>query len=132
MKRSDLIWNKVIIEEREDIPEDIKDYITELHKIIRRVDDLAIELIESGLSEGFTGAEIEQAVIDALYECFDRGEDLGMKDLSGAVESTVPLSVTMSEKIKALREWSRNRARPASSGGEKSNKQNSGRRKIAA
>ena len=60
--------------------------------------------------------------------------ELGMKDLAEAVGNAVPLSVTMSEKIKALREWSRNRARPASGGGagEKTKRKNGDRRKIAA
>ncbi len=82
------------------------------------------------ITEGFTGAEIEQAVIDALYECFDAGCDLGMKNLNEAVERTVPLAVTMSEKIRALREWSRNRARPA--GGEKEKPREKAGRRIAA
>jgi SpoVK/Ycf46/Vps4 family AAA+-type ATPase len=65
------------------------------------------------LSEGFTGAEIEQVVVDALYDAYDAGRDLDTAGVIAAVQRTVPLSVTMSEQVGALRQWARNRARPA-------------------
>jgi SpoVK/Ycf46/Vps4 family AAA+-type ATPase len=64
--------------------------------------------------EGFSGAEIEQALIDALYDAFDRGRPLTTDDLLGALAATVPLSRTMPEAIAALRQWARDKARPAS------------------
>ncbi|MDX9981980.1 MAG: AAA family ATPase [Lentisphaeria bacterium] len=66
------------------------------------------------LSDGFTGAEIEQAVSDALFDCFDRGNELDTQSLIRAIGHTVPLSVTMGEEIKRLRQWATNRARRAS------------------
>jgi len=79
------------------------------------------------LSEGFTGSEIEQAISDALFDCFDRGADLDTEAVVRAIEGTVPLSVTMAEDIKRLRQWASNRARRAS---PKPN--NNGPRRVAA
>jgi len=58
------------------------------------------------LSEGFTGSEIEQAVTDALYDCFDQGKELDTGSIVRAIDGTVPLSITMAEQIKRLRLWS--------------------------
>jgi len=66
-------------------------------------------------SEGHTGAEIEQAVIDALYRAFADGREPGMVDLSLALEESVPLSKLMSEQIGALRKWAVGRCRFATS-----------------
>ena len=46
-------------------------------------------------SDGFSGSEIEQAVISALYDAFDLGRDLKTGDMQQAVGETVPLSRTM-------------------------------------
>jgi hypothetical protein len=67
------------------------------------------------LSEGFTGSEIQQAVTDALYDCFDQGKELDTGSIVRAIDGTVPLSITMAEQIKRLRQWAGNRARRASS-----------------
>ncbi len=48
-----------------------------------------------------------------LYEAFYAGRDLSEKDLVTAIKDTVPLSVTMREKVEAIREWGRTRARGA-------------------
>lgn len=66
-------------------------------------------------SEGMTGAEIEQAVIDALYAAFAANREPGMLDLSKALSETVPLAKLMAEQIKALRTWSAGRCRGATS-----------------
>ena len=64
-------------------------------------------------SDGFTGAEIEQAFIDALYRAFSEKREPGTLDCSMALGDTVPLSRLMSEQITALRSWSKGRARLA-------------------
>jgi len=69
-------------------------------------------------SDGFTGSEIEQAVIDALYDAFDAGDDLGTTAIIEAIQRTVPLSVTMAEGTNAMRQWAKHRARDASGDGE--------------
>jgi hypothetical protein len=69
-------------------------------------------------SEGMTGAEIEQAVVSALFDEYDRSGKAGVLATEGIVHSlgeTVPLSRTMKEKIAALRNWCKTRARAASS-----------------
>lgn len=63
---------------------------------------------------GFSGAEIEQAVIDGLYDAFDENRPLTTDDILQSFETTVPLSITMAENVQALRKWSLTRARPAS------------------
>jgi ATP-dependent 26S proteasome regulatory subunit len=65
-------------------------------------------------SEGYSGAEVEQAVISALYDAFDQGMDLTTEGLLTSLEETVPLSQTMQEEITSMREWAKTRARFAS------------------
>ena len=64
---------------------------------------------------GYSGAEIEQVVISALYDAFDAGREITTEDILKNIRSSVPLSRTMSEQIEELREWARTRARNASS-----------------
>jgi SpoVK/Ycf46/Vps4 family AAA+-type ATPase len=66
-------------------------------------------------SEGLTGAEIEQAFIDALYQAFAEGKEPTTLTCSLVLAELVPLSRLMSEQLKALREWARGRARLATS-----------------
>jgi len=65
-------------------------------------------------SDGLSGAEIEQAIIAGLYEAFDQNRLLAMSDLLDVLQDTVPLSQMMREQLNRLREWARQRARPAS------------------
>ena len=67
-------------------------------------------------SEGFSGSEIEQAVISALYDAYDEERDLEPRDLLKALKETVPLSRTMNEQIQTMRQWASVRARRASKG----------------
>ena len=62
------------------------------------------------LTEGFIGAEIEQAVISALCEAFFEQRPLEFSDLEKIIRTTVPLSTTQKEQIVALREWANIRA----------------------
>ncbi len=64
-------------------------------------------------SDGFSGAEIEQAVLSALHEAFAARNELTTALLIAALESSPPISVTMAERIDALRVWSRGRCAPA-------------------
>ncbi len=63
----------------------------------------------------YSGAELEQAVIAALYDAFDTGSDLSSEGLLTTLKDIVPLAITMREQIEAMREWARTRARPAAS-----------------
>ncbi len=65
-------------------------------------------------TENFSGAEIEQIVVDALITAYSKKLQLTQKIVEEVVRRSVPLSVTYEENIKELRIWSRNRARNAS------------------
>ena len=71
-------------------------------------DTLLAELAE--LSEGYAGAEIEQAVVGGLFDAFSERRPLRRDDLVQAVLSMVPLSVTQAERIDAIRAWADARA----------------------
>ncbi|MGF9729303.1 AAA family ATPase [Bacillus licheniformis] len=62
------------------------------------------------LTESFIGAEIEQVVISALFEAFSENRSLTVEDLEKVIKQTVPLAVTQSEQILAIREWASLRA----------------------
>jgi len=68
----------------------------------------------SKVSSGFSGAEIEQAVISGMFDAFDDDAELGTEHILQAIYDTVPLSVTMKEGIEHLRKWASTRAIPAS------------------
>ena len=63
--------------------------------------------------EGFSGAEIEQALVAAMYDSFAQDREVTQLDIIAAMRATQPLSKTMSEQVTALREWASQRARPA-------------------
>ena len=65
-------------------------------------------------SEGFVGAELAQAVIEAQIDAFSDGVDFSAGHLESAIDATKPLSVTMAEQIASVRAWATQRARPAS------------------
>ncbi len=63
--------------------------------------------------DGFSGAEIEQVLVAAMYEAFAQNREFTQLDILAAAKSTQPLSRTMTEQVTALREWAQQRARPA-------------------
>jgi SpoVK/Ycf46/Vps4 family AAA+-type ATPase len=65
----------------------------------------------------FSGAEIETAVVAALYDAFDAGNELTSDRILNSVGEIVPLAVTMREVIESMRDWARTRARSASARG---------------
>jgi hypothetical protein len=66
-------------------------------------------------SEGYSGAELEQVVTSALIDAFGEGRLVNDEDLERCRRVTVPLSVTMEEKIFQLRQWAESRCRRATS-----------------
>ena len=64
-------------------------------------------------SEGLSGAEIEQAVVAALYTAFARRALLSTEHILEEIKATKPLSVTRAEEVESLREWAKGRAVPA-------------------
>jgi AAA+ superfamily predicted ATPase len=65
-------------------------------------------------AEAFSGAEIEQAMVSALYDAFAEGKELAQGHLERAVAESFPLATTMREEIERLRAWAKTRTRPAS------------------
>jgi SpoVK/Ycf46/Vps4 family AAA+-type ATPase len=66
-----------------------------------------IQLAEA--SEGFSGAEIEQAVVSALYAGQAQQQAVDQALLLRALQGTSPLSVVMAENLAALRHWAHGR-----------------------
>ncbi|MBL8047086.1 MAG: AAA family ATPase [Chthonomonas sp.] len=64
---------------------------------------------------GFSGAELEQVVIAALFTAFDAGRELQTDDLMAEGRTQVPLSRMMAEDIAELRQWASMRTRPSAS-----------------
>jgi AAA+ superfamily predicted ATPase len=65
-------------------------------------------------SLGYSGAELEGAVGEALFDAFAGGRELTTEDVEGALRATFPLSRTMRDEIQNLRRWAEARARLAS------------------
>ncbi|MFM7675867.1 MAG: AAA family ATPase, partial [Synechococcus sp.] len=66
-------------------------------------------------TEGFSGAELEQTVIEAMHLAFGEQREFGEADLIAAASQVVPLSRTAREQLERLKQWaSAGRARPAS------------------
>jgi SpoVK/Ycf46/Vps4 family AAA+-type ATPase len=95
-----------------DLPdEEARKRILEIHLRKRRRDPAKFDVSELVThTRGFSGAELEQAVVSALYTSFSREEDLTTASLLEEIGLTKPLSVTMAERIAALREWAKDRA----------------------
>jgi AAA+ superfamily predicted ATPase len=66
-------------------------------------------------SKGFSGAEIEEVVQEALFLAYDRGEGVTDNDIQAAIGKAFPLSRTMRETIANMRSWAKNRTVSASS-----------------
>ena len=61
----------------------------------------------------FSGAEIEQAVVAALFTCFAAKQPLSTDSILREIAATRPLAVTMAERVTQMRAWARERTRPA-------------------
>jgi SpoVK/Ycf46/Vps4 family AAA+-type ATPase len=92
--------------EREDV---FRIHLSKRNRDLSRFDLLQL----SKVADGFSGAEIEQALIAAMYDAFAQNREFTQLDIIAAVKATLPLSRTMSEQVTALRDWARQRARPA-------------------
>ena len=65
-------------------------------------------------TDGFSGAEIHEAVISGLYTAFNRGTDLIADYILSCVLNTVPLSKSRSEQLGVMEQWAQTNAVPAS------------------
>jgi hypothetical protein len=94
-----------------DLPDrDTRREILRIHLDKRSQDADSFDL--DGISEstdGFSGAEIEQVVVAALYTAFSERTDLSSAHIAHEVGATRPLSRMMAEKVESLRSWAEGR-----------------------
>jgi SpoVK/Ycf46/Vps4 family AAA+-type ATPase len=98
-----------------DLPnEEARRAILEIHLRKRHKDPAAFDLaLIVNRTDGFSGAELEQAVVSALYTVFADKKELTTDAILAEVAATRPLAQTMSERITALREWGKGHTVPA-------------------
>lgn len=94
-----------------DLPDDrTRAKIFEIQLQMRKLNLQAFDLATlSRASSGFSGAEIEQAVVSSLYAAMAENEGLAMSGLLNELQKTKPLSVVMREKVEWLRQWAAER-----------------------
>jgi SpoVK/Ycf46/Vps4 family AAA+-type ATPase len=93
---------------------DVRSEVFRIHFERRALDPANFDmqdLIEA--SEGFSGAEIEQLVVAALYTAAAEEAELATRHLLEEARMTRPLSVMMADRVSALRDWARERTAPA-------------------
>lgn len=95
-----------------DLPNaDVRAHIFAIHLQKRGIDPTNIQLDQlAEIAEGFTGAEIEQAVVSAIYATAAKKDSLNTKHLIDALHQTQPLSIVMAEQVAALQAWAGERA----------------------
>jgi len=98
-----------------DLPDlDIRRNIFEIHLQKRNFEFKNFDLrLLSTAAEGFSGAEIEQAVVSAIYRANILNEPLSTAHIIDEINKTKPISVVMAEQIDELREWAKERTVPA-------------------
>jgi SpoVK/Ycf46/Vps4 family AAA+-type ATPase len=99
-----------------DLPsEEERKQIFRIHLVKNHCDVARLDLVFlAKATNGWNGAEIEQAVVSAVVDAYAEKREVGEDDLYRMISSTVPLSVTMEEQIKAIRSWAHERALNAS------------------
>jgi hypothetical protein len=65
------------------------------------------------LTDGFSGAEIEQGIVSSLYAAHALDEEPDQLHIAAELRKTRPLSVIMAERVAAVRAWARDRTVPA-------------------
>lgn len=99
-----------------DLPtEQERKQIFTIHLRKSRVDVSRFDLVFlAKATNGWNGAEIEQAVISGVVDAYAEKRELNEDDLYRMISATVPLAVTMEEQIKAIKSWAHERALNAS------------------
>jgi len=85
-----------------------------LKKKGRNPDNFKIEKFAEK-TKGYSGAEIEEIIKEALFQAYDKAREVSDDDILNAIDKIFPLSRTMYETIEKLRKWAKSRAIPASS-----------------
>ncbi|MCG7996830.1 MAG: AAA family ATPase [Candidatus Thiodiazotropha taylori] len=94
-----------------DLPDqEVREAIFHIHLSMRDQEPRGFDLVKlTEASEGFSGAEIEQAIVSALYSSYASKQSLDTAHILSEIEQTRPLSVLMAEKIDYLRDWASSR-----------------------
>ena len=94
-----------------DLPDaETRGEILRIHLARRKQNPAQFDLAKlAAACDGFSGAEIEQAVVSALYEAVAEQQALSDALLLAEIGRTRPLSVVMGEKLTALRNWAADR-----------------------
>lgn len=94
-----------------DLPDaGVREDIFRIHLQRRELEPATFDLAAlAAASNGFSGAEIEQAVVSALYAAQARQQAVDQSLLLSSLQSTSPLSVVMAEDLAALRAWANGR-----------------------
>ena len=80
--------------------------IFRIHLKKRKLDPAKFDLSQlASAAQGFSGAEIEQAIVAAIYEALATKQPLATSHVLGEIAHTQPLSVVMAEQIAGLRQW---------------------------
>jgi len=97
-----------------DLPKpDSRENIFKIHFDKRDINFSDIDMPQlAKASEGFSGSEIEQAVVSAIYSCHASGQAISTEVMLNEIKSTRPLSVVMREQIAHLRSWASERTVP--------------------
>lgn len=98
-----------------DLPtREAREAIFKIHLRKRKRDPGAMDIAAlANASEGYSGAEIEAAIQSAMHQAYAAKTTLTTAALVTALKESPPLSVTMREKLEALRKWSVGRCVPA-------------------
>jgi len=87
--------------------------IFKIHFEKRDIEHSKINLNQiASASDGFSGSEIEQAVVSAIYACHGNGVKINTEIMLQEIKNTRPLSVVMAEQISQLRHWASERTVP--------------------
>ena len=94
-----------------DLPKlQVRETIFHIHADKRELDKSALNIGElAALTQGFSGSEIEQLVVSAIYSAHADKSDVTMDVLIAEIKKTKPLSILMAEKITALKRWAQGR-----------------------
>jgi SpoVK/Ycf46/Vps4 family AAA+-type ATPase len=89
---------------------EVRERIFHIHADKRAVDKSALDMGRlAQLTDGFSGSEIEQLVVSAIYAAHADEASITMQTLIDEIKNTKPLSILMAEKISALRQWAEGR-----------------------
>ena len=100
MRRFDEIFfvDLPTLEEREEI------FKIHLMKVGRDPAAFKIEYAANN-SEGYSGSEIEKAIMSAMYDAFDNGQEVDDTHIHSAIKKLIPLSTQREEEINKMRDW---------------------------